>query len=278
MNREIGEIFELNNEWYQCIEQPEEFDDTVCDLCDFHGIGNCALDKCSGTYRSDKKGVIFKKLEKIGEPLKINGKIYQRLISPYEFDNCSMCAFRNISCKDVISCYYNYIFIEIKQTKEDMEEDREYSEEEFKNNPRFQHHKNIEQVNNMKKMKPFNLEQAKAGKPVCTRYGRKARIICFDANIMPENKNILALIRKDDGSEYVEYYTSNGKFSDSKDDINDLMMLPETKEGWVNVYKSDNSNYPALLGFTYAYNTKEEAIDNADPDTTIATVKISWEK
>ena len=26
------------------------------------------------------------------------------------------------------------------------------------------------------KFKPFNLEQAKAGKPVCTRDGRKARI------------------------------------------------------------------------------------------------------
>lgn len=30
------------------------------------------------------------------------------------------------------------------------------------------------------KFKPFDLEQAKAGKPVCTRDGRKARIICFD--------------------------------------------------------------------------------------------------
>ena len=30
-------------------------------------------------------------------------------------------------------------------------------------------------------LKPFNLEAAKQGKPVCTRDGRKARIICFDA-------------------------------------------------------------------------------------------------
>lgn len=29
-------------------------------------------------------------------------------------------------------------------------------------------------------LKPFDLEAAKAGKPVCTRDGRKARIICFD--------------------------------------------------------------------------------------------------
>lgn len=29
-------------------------------------------------------------------------------------------------------------------------------------------------------MKPFNLEEAKQGKPVCTRDGCKARILCFD--------------------------------------------------------------------------------------------------
>ncbi|WP_191835240.1 hypothetical protein [Odoribacter splanchnicus] len=31
------------------------------------------------------------------------------------------------------------------------------------------------------KYKPFNLEEAKAGKSVCTRGGHKAKIICFDA-------------------------------------------------------------------------------------------------
>lgn len=40
-------------------------------------------------------------------------------------------------------------------------------------------------------LKPFDLEAAKAGKPVCTRDGRKARIICFDAKC---NKPIVALI------------------------------------------------------------------------------------
>ena len=40
-------------------------------------------------------------------------------------------------------------------------------------------------------LRPFDLEAAKAGKPVCTRDGRKARIICFDAKC---NKPIVALI------------------------------------------------------------------------------------
>lgn len=68
MEWKIGEIKQVNGEWYQCIEQPEKYDKTVCDLCDFHDIGNCELDRCSGTYRSDKKSIIFKKLKKVGEP------------------------------------------------------------------------------------------------------------------------------------------------------------------------------------------------------------------
>lgn len=45
-------------------------------------------------------------------------------------------------------------------------------------------------------LKPFDLEAAKAGKPVCTRDGRKARIICFDR---VNSKSILALVDSTDG-------------------------------------------------------------------------------
>ena len=65
MERKIGEIFEYNGEWLQCVEQPEKYDKTVCAICAFQGNGNCELDRCSGTYRSDKKSVIFKKLENL---------------------------------------------------------------------------------------------------------------------------------------------------------------------------------------------------------------------
>ena len=68
MERKIGEIFEYNGEWLQCVEQPKKYDKTVCAICAFQVNGNCELDRCSGTYRSDKKSVIFKKLEKVGEP------------------------------------------------------------------------------------------------------------------------------------------------------------------------------------------------------------------
>lgn len=74
MERKIGEIFEYNSEWYQCIEQPKDYIGNVCKTCDFSSRGNCELDRCSGTYRSDKKSVIFKKLEKVGEQFLYKGK------------------------------------------------------------------------------------------------------------------------------------------------------------------------------------------------------------
>lgn len=78
MERKVGEIFEYNGEWYQCVEQPKQYDcATVFELCAFSAVGNCELDKCSGTYRSDSKSVIFKKLEKVGEPHFIYDKIFK---------------------------------------------------------------------------------------------------------------------------------------------------------------------------------------------------------
>ena len=45
-------------------------------------------------------------------------------------------------------------------------------------------------------LKPFNLKAAKEGKPVCTRDGRKARIICFDRKFYHDGYNypIVAMV------------------------------------------------------------------------------------
>lgn len=278
MERKVGEIFEYNGEWYQCVEQPKQHDcATVCELCSFNVIGNCDLDKCSGTYRSDKKSVIFKKLEKVGEPIRIENKSYQKIKVPDAV--CNNCAFydnfsRDCKLNDYInhypthSCLTDEMFVEIKQNKENMEE-REYSEEDMKNNPRFKHHKNIEQVINMQKMKPFDLEAAKAGKPVCTRDGRKARIICFDT-INKGNYPIIALL-EDKGSEAIFYYNKDGKCNVGTE--LDLMMLPEKKEGWVNVYNS-----LGVITFSHnPYDTKEEAMKDKGKYY-VDTVKIEWEE
>jgi hypothetical protein len=56
-------------------------------------------------------------------------------------------------------------------------------------------------------MKPFNIEEAKAGKPVCTRDGRKAYIVCFNDN-NPLIK-IIALVTQPDNFDH--HYLENGK-------------------------------------------------------------------
>ena len=150
-------------------------------------------------------------------------------------------------------------------------EEREYSEEDMKNNPRFKHHKNIEQVINMQKMKPFDLEAAKAGKPVCTRDGRKARIICFDAKC---NKPIVALIY-DCNKETVLQYLENGRFFVDQIDKYDLMILLEKKEGWVNIYGEEKERYCSNV----IYSSKEEALNiSKQLKEHITTIKIEWKE
>ena len=125
-------------------------------------------------------------------------------------------------------------------------------------------------------MKPFNLEEAKAGKPVCTRDGRKARIICFDAK---GEHPIIALVT--DGIQESPYnYTEKGcHYIEDVETMADLMMLSEKKEGYVNLYPNCNDNYAARLGNSVIYKDKEFAEDMAKEDPNyIKTVKVQWEE
>lgn len=237
MERQVGEIFEYNGEWYQCIEG------TGCYRCAFYDKNICIADNQHCTRRSDKKNVIFKKLEKVGEPYMSNGHLMQTLSGEKQPNSI-----RDYKTR---MCYYaNCILrIEIKQNKEDMEEKK---------------------LN----FKPFDLEAAKAGKPVCTRDGRKARIICFDAKC---NKPIVALIY-DCNKETVLQYLENGRFFVDQIDKYDLMMFPQKKEGWVNVYKSYNvgKKIPCMASI---YPTKEEAKKSSVVGFDyVDTVKIEWEE
>ena len=238
-----GEIFEYNGEWYQCIVE------NGCENCAFNER-KCytIVDECGADRRKDNKNVIFKFLEKIGEPYTHycpsgriiyfqRYKIFNKLYS--HNTEYIMCDFNE---NDVVS-------IEIKQTKEDMEEKK---------------------LN----LKPFDLQKAKEGKPVCTRDGRKARIICFNRNW---DMNIVALV-SDPLGESVHYYLSNGKVDFYKQNDEDLMMLPEKKEGWINIYKGDDKRVAITSN---AYATQEEALDKANEvleATYITTNKIEWEE
>lgn len=265
MERKIGEIFEYNGEWYQCVESDScgecSLFTTECGSGTKSNLADKIFGECSRVRRSDNKHAIFKKLEKVGEPKIINGKKVQLLKSKY----CKNCAFwDNNDCtfttypRTCMGGEYG-VYVEIKQNKEDMS-----NTETLWYGPDKKEAKSLELSN----LKPFSLEAAKAGKPVCTRDGRKARIICFDRISGDDYYKIVACVTAFDGDfEEVLSYGIDGYIVDSQNPKDeDLMMLPEKKEGWINVYKER------------CYETKEEAIRHIAPGTHyIDTIRVEWE-
>ena len=238
MERKIGEIFEYNGEWYQCLEEKYcngcVFRDAKCD--DVRKI----LGNCSVRNRSDKISVIFKKLEKVGDPFTCNIHGDERLVwmQEYKLYDVNFCK-GNALLMFVVDYKHKRIAIEIKQTKEDMEE-------------------------NKLNLKPFDIQKAREGKPVCTRDGRKARIICFDRkgyNMFP----IVALIMNGDRESDIYTYRPNGTWDNSGNESDkDLMMIPEKKEGWININKDAG-----------LFKSREEAERYCTKD--YATVRVEFE-
>ena len=294
MERKIGEIFERNGEWYQCLEE-KTCTCFGCDLRDYN-CGDISLKdvkgSCQSERRKDNKSVIFKKLEKLGEPYKFGEVLIQQYqgLAPVVLPKNSECSniFRVISSIKVIE-------IEIKQNQEDMEE-KELTYEELLHyyhstvglwaidrNPQEVHFdwicKNAFQLgmdkilsnteNIGKNLKPFNIEEAKAGKPVCTRDGRPARIICFNRT---GKFPVVALVEAKDRDDIYSYLNS-GKDNESVEKEYDLMMLSEKEEGFINIYRNDNmfSCSPT------SYKTRGEAFNGRKQQSYLCTVKVEWE-
>ena len=253
MERKIGEIFKYNCEWYQTVEAP--IDEHSCNGCQGCCMGGSHIfeGECNGNARKDGKFVIFKKLEKVGKPFSCNYYGDGRLVMMQEYQ---------LFNSNVIYCYqtplmyitgykHKRIAIEIKQNKKYMEEKK---------------------LN----LKPFNVQKAREGKPVCTRDGRKARIVCFDRKA---NTPIVALIECDDHGEILQCVHNDGRCVQFDISDNDLMMLPEKKEGWVNVYRDcDGAN---ITENDNIYSSEEAAIASAqvvNKNGYVATVKIAWEE
>ena len=113
-------------------------------------------------------------------------------------------------------------------------------------------------------MKPFDLEKAKKGAPVCTRSGKKARILTFDADT-EEGYNIVALEENEDGFEEVVTVDNNGSFTHGKDKAEeDLFMAPVY--GYMAIVKNKDEGF--LYGTKIVNSTDElrkattEAIKN----------------
>lgn len=295
MERKIGEIFEYKDEWYQCVEGDScgecSFFDTAC------GSGtkndDDIIGTCSGARRD--KSVIFKKLKKVGEPYKLGEVLIQQYqgIIPVVLPDDSECSsiFRVIMVINIIE-------IIVKQNQKDMEEKTQLPKED---NPLTRLVYNYvngkisdkEFIKSIKELpdkypytpslKKFDLEAAKAGKPVCTRDGRKARIICFDKHCVENNALIVACVTSYNSNnqefEDVIIYKEDGTLYEREHPF-DLMMLPEKHEGWVNIVKKYGREYVPM---TKIYNTRDEALKEVQPFTAgifeyIDTVKIEWEE
>ena len=124
-------------------------------------------------------------------------------------------------------------------------------------------------------MKQFNLEEylKNPSRKVVTRDGREVRIICTDkkGTFFP----IVALV-KCENREEAYYYTTKGgwTFDGTKNNI-DLFFAPEKHEGWINLYKCENST---KCYTSNPYDSEEKAIELGKmSDNYLKTVKIEWE-
>jgi hypothetical protein len=299
MERKVGEIFEYNGEWYQCIHVPQKHSCKLCDLrglcCDNNGV---KIVTCVWRHREDNTSVIFKKLEKDGVPFVYEDKVLQRLRSIDGY-SCVHCLFKEQAC-NFDSCDKDSFLIETKLKLENMEEKKlTYEELEhyydstcglwaIDRNPKevtfewivenvFQLGDTIPEKVCASNLKPFDLEAAKAGKPVCTRDGRKARIISFDRH--GEDCPIIALVVDSKNAECEEVidYTLDGICNENIINHNkyDLMMFPQKKEGWINIYTS----YDGIETGISVYETKEIAKKGVDNSVSyLGTIKIEWEE
>lgn len=98
-------------------------------------------------------------------------------------------------------------------------------------------------------LRPFDLEAAKAGKPVCTRDGRKVRIICFDRITYDNYTTIIACVLSKDGKdENPLIYGNDGYIVNSQNPKDeDLMMLPRRKRGGLISIKISRIQFVVLI-------------------------------
>lgn len=126
-------------------------------------------------------------------------------------------------------------------------------------------------------MKEFDLEKAKAGRPVCTRDGHEARILCFDR---VGHHPIVSLV-KDGDNETIFSYDDMGRYSnDGRECMCDLFMKAVIREAWINLYKDkDERLFPGLILFESEKEAKDR-MESGEKSSRLyyKTVKIEWEE
>lgn len=104
--------------------------------------------------------------------------------------------------------------------------------------------------------KPFNLQEALAGKPVVTRDGRKVLSIAQLPTLTTTRYTLFAHI---DGDDYGKGFTADGLYIAGVTSSDDLFMAPNTL--WLNLYRAEG----ALAFSGWPYKTEGEANEAAGP-------------
>lgn len=119
-------------------------------------------------------------------------------------------------------------------------------------------------------MRPFNLEEALAGKPVVTRDGRQARIAGYNKNALP-TYSVVGWVGKGSLA-----WDKDGKIHDQEENSFDLFMSPQKKWGWINLYKKGSSTLTKYIEVQYSKQIAE--VIGKRSDDYICTIKIEWEE
>lgn len=132
-------------------------------------------------------------------------------------------------------------------------------------------------------MKPFNLDEAKAGKPVCTRDGKDVKILDYDfytpnyQDLTKPSHFMVVKRRRRTDDDVVELYRLNGLVNqDGTECEKDLMMKTEKHKGWG--WASRLSPCSKVSMFAQIYDTKEEALSHKPDRGEPFLVKVEWEE
>lgn len=126
-------------------------------------------------------------------------------------------------------------------------------------------------------MMQFNLKEyiKNPKRKVITRNGEDVRIICTDKK--EAVRPLIALITKDDGTEYLQTYLLDGRISETINYIDDLFFDTEKHEGWINLLRSSCGE--VFIGTNHPYKDEKTAkLEVSDKSNVVATVKIEWEE
>ena len=127
-------------------------------------------------------------------------------------------------------------------------------------------------------MKHFDMQEylKNPTRPIVTRDGRAARVLCTDR--ISDTWPVVALVRDEEGEE-VRTFHENGEcyLIDESPDPCDLFFAPERHEAWINMYEFNGKRCVSAK----LYNSREDAMKdllNMKCSTAVAPIKIEWEE